>query len=55
MDSLKKINSKIYTIEQDLLNIIKEKVDLFDPEVIAVSENLDSALDEYNSLIGLNL
>lgn len=38
-------------MEQNLLNTIKEKVDLFDPEVIVASEKLDLILDEYNNLI----
>ncbi len=31
MDSINKIDSEIYKMEQNLLNVIKEKVDLFDP------------------------
>lgn len=51
MDSLKRINNEIYEMEQNLLSIIKQKVDLFDPEVILASEKLDSILDKYNKLI----
>ena len=54
MDSINKIDSEIYEMEQNLLNIIKEKVDLFDPEVIVASEQLDSILDEYSHLIQLS-
>lgn len=54
MDSINKIDRQIYEMEQNLLNIIKEKVDLFDPEVIVASEQLDSILDEYSHLIQLS-
>jgi Spo0E like sporulation regulatory protein. len=54
MDSINKIDSEIYKMEQNLLNVIKEKVDLFDPEVIVASEQLDSILDEYSHLIQLS-
>ncbi|WP_242961380.1 Spo0E family sporulation regulatory protein-aspartic acid phosphatase [Clostridium beijerinckii] len=54
MDSINKIDSQIYEMEQNLLNIIKEKVDLFDPEVIVASDRLDSILDEYSHLIQLS-
>ncbi len=54
MDSINKIDSEIYEMEQNLLNIIKEKVDLFDPEVIVASDRLDSILDEYSHLIQLS-
>lgn len=54
MDSINKIDKQIYEMEQNLLNIIKEKVDLFDPEVIVASEQLDSILDEYSHLIQLS-
>lgn len=51
MDSIERINNEIYKMEQNLLSIIKEKADLFDPEVIVASKKLDSILDEYNNLI----
>lgn len=54
MDSINKIDRQIYEMEQNLLNIIKEKVDLFDPDVIVASERLDSILDEYSHLIQLS-
>lgn len=54
MDSINKIDKQIYEMEQNLLNIIKEKVDLFDPEVIVASQQLDSILDEYSHLIQLS-
>jgi hypothetical protein len=54
MDSINKIDRQIYEMEQNLLNIIKEKVDLFDPEVIVASQQLDSILDEYSHLIQLS-
>ncbi|ALB45570.1 aspartyl-phosphate phosphatase Spo0E family protein [Clostridium beijerinckii NRRL B-598] len=54
MESINKIDSEIYKMEQNLLNVIKEKVDLFDPEVIVASEQLDSILDEYSHLIQLS-
>lgn len=54
MESIESINKRIYEMEQNLLNTIKEKVDLFDPEVIVASEKLDLILDEYNNLIRWN-
>lgn len=54
MDSINKIDKQIYEMEQNLLNMIKEKVDLFDPEVIVASQQLDSILDEYSHLIQLS-
>lgn len=54
MESINKIDSEIYKMEQNLLNIIKEKVDLFDPDVIVASKQLDSILDEYSHLIQLS-
>lgn len=54
MDSINKIDRQIYEMEQNLLNIIKEKIDLFDPEVIVASQQLDSILDEYSHLIQLS-
>ena len=51
MEILDKIDKEIYEMEQNLLNIIKEKVDLFDLEVIMASEKLESILDKYDAFI----
>ncbi len=51
MDTIEGINNEIYKMEENILNLINEKVDLFDPQIIDVSEKLDSILNEYNSLV----
>jgi hypothetical protein len=50
MESSERINDEIYKLEQNLLSMIKEKVNLFDPEVILAGEKLDFALDKYSNL-----
>lgn len=54
VDYLEKINDEIYKMEQELLNMIQEKVDLFDSEVIAASEKLDSILEQYANMQNLS-
>lgn len=51
MDTIERINNEIYEMEQNILNLINEKVDLYDPRIIDASEKLDSILNQYNSLV----
>jgi hypothetical protein len=45
------INKKICEMRQTLQDLINEKPSLIDPEVVAASQELDEALNEYNNLL----
>lgn len=51
MENNKNINKKIREMREALVDIINEKSNLLDPEVIAASQELDEALNEYNNLL----
>lgn len=51
MDTIERINDEINKMEENILNLINEKVNLFDPQIIEASEKLDSILNEYNNLV----
>lgn len=54
MDTIERMNNEIYKMEETILNLINEKVDLFDSQIIDASEKLDSILNEYNNLAHFN-
>lgn len=51
MEKLENINKKICEMRQTLQDLINEKPSLVDPEVVAASQELDKALNEYNNLL----
>ncbi|AQS11142.1 Spo0E like sporulation regulatory protein [Clostridium saccharobutylicum] len=51
MEKIKEINKRICQMRQSLQDLINEKPNLLDPEVITASQELDKALNEYNNLI----
>lgn len=51
MEKLEMINKKICDMRQALQELINEKENLLDPEVIIASQKLDEALNEYNKLL----
>ena len=55
MENLEEIKKTICEMQQELHTIIDEKHNLLHPEVIAASQKLDVALNEYNNLINKKL
>lgn len=51
MDEFKKLKKVIDELRKDLYDLIEQKSDLLDPEVVFASELLDSALDEYYKIL----
>lgn len=51
MENIENVNKKIYEMRQALQDLINEKPNLVDPEVVAASQKLDKALNEYNNLL----
>ncbi|SFC16779.1 aspartyl-phosphate phosphatase Spo0E family protein [Clostridium uliginosum] len=51
MEKIEAVNKKICEMRQLLQDLINEKSNLLDPEVIIVSQELDKALNEYNNLL----
>jgi len=51
MGNIEDINKKICEMRQSLQDLINEKPNLLDPEVIAASQELDETLNEYNNLL----
>ena len=51
MNNFEKINQRICEMRQSLQNLINERPSLLDSEVIAASQKLDQALNEYNNLL----
>jgi len=51
LENLEKIEMIIYEMRQSLYEIISKKQDLLDIEVIAASQELDKALNEYNIIL----
>jgi uncharacterized protein involved in tolerance to divalent cations len=54
MENLEEIKKTICEMQQELHTIIDEKHNLLHPEVIAASQKLDVALNEYNNIINKN-
>lgn len=51
MQNIENINKKICKMRQALQDLINEKSNLLDPEIIFASQELDEALNEYNKLL----
>lgn len=51
MCETKNITEKIEEVRKKMNDLIKEKGDLLDPEVIIASQMLDSVLNEYNYIL----
>lgn len=51
MENLENINKKICEMREALQDLINKKTNLIDPEVVAASQELDKALNEYNNLL----
>ncbi|OAA92072.1 aspartyl-phosphate phosphatase Spo0E family protein [Clostridium ljungdahlii] len=51
MDEIEGIFQKIAELRKELENLIEQKKNLLDPEVIVASQMLDSILNEYNKII----
>jgi Spo0E like sporulation regulatory protein. len=51
MKEMENINNKINMMRKLLQDLINEKSNLLDPDVILVSQELDEILNEYNKLI----
>lgn len=51
MEAIDKINKKICGMRQSLQDLINEKPNLLDSDVITASQELDEALNEYNNLL----
>lgn len=51
MCETKNITEKIEEVRNKMNDLIKEKGDLLDPEVIIASQMLDSVLNEYNYIL----
>ncbi|EES48023.1 aspartyl-phosphate phosphatase Spo0E family protein [Clostridium botulinum] len=48
---LKEMNNKILKLRQALQELIAKENNLLDPKVIAASQELDEALNDYNKLL----
>ncbi|MBC2581305.1 aspartyl-phosphate phosphatase Spo0E family protein [Clostridium sp. DJ247] len=46
-----KLIIKIDEMREIMCKLIQEKSDLIDPEIVAVSQELDSVLNKYNKLL----
>ncbi|WP_026888339.1 aspartyl-phosphate phosphatase Spo0E family protein [Clostridium beijerinckii] len=51
MKEMENINNKINVMRKLLQDLINEKSNLLDPDVILASQELDEILNEYNKLI----
>lgn len=51
MDKIKKLLKKIDETRNYMNDLIEQKSDLLDPEVIVASQMLDSILDEYYKIL----
>jgi stage 0 sporulation regulatory protein len=51
MCETKNITEKIEEVRKKMNDLIKEKGDLLDPEVIIASQMLDAVLNEYNYIL----
>ncbi|HHY05189.1 MAG TPA: aspartyl-phosphate phosphatase Spo0E family protein [Thermoanaerobacterales bacterium] len=51
MCETKNITEKIEEVRNKMNDLIKEKGDLLDPEVIIASQMLDAVLNEYNYIL----
>ncbi|ADK15895.1 MULTISPECIES: aspartyl-phosphate phosphatase Spo0E family protein [Clostridium] len=51
MSEIERILQKITELRKELENLIEQKKNLLDPEVIVASQMLDSILNEYNKII----
>ena len=55
MQDVNAILEKIEKLRKEMNDLIMEKGDLLDQEVIIVSQKLDSVLNEYNKILIQNL
>ncbi|SHH56653.1 aspartyl-phosphate phosphatase Spo0E family protein [Sporanaerobacter acetigenes] len=55
MCEVKDIAEQIEKIRKDMNELLKEKSDLLDPEVVAVSQMLDSVLNEYYRILNQSM
>jgi Spo0E like sporulation regulatory protein. len=51
MEKMEQTKQKICEMRQALIDLINEKPSLIDHEVVAASQKLDKALNEYNNLL----
>jgi glutamate dehydrogenase/leucine dehydrogenase len=51
MNEIEEILQKIIELRKELENLIEQKKNLLDPEVIVASQMLDSILNEYNKIV----
>ena len=51
MEKMELISQKICEMRQALVDLINEKPSLIDKDVVAASQKLDKALNEYNNLL----
>ena len=55
MCEIKDIAEKIEKVRKEMNELLKEKSDLLDPEVVAVSQMLDSVLNEYYRILNQSM
>ncbi|OBR90277.1 MULTISPECIES: aspartyl-phosphate phosphatase Spo0E family protein [Clostridium] len=51
MSEIEEILQKITELRKELENLIEQKKNLIDPEVVVASQMLDSILNEYNKIV----
>ncbi|AZV57715.1 aspartyl-phosphate phosphatase Spo0E family protein [Clostridium sp. AWRP] len=51
MSEIEEILQKITELRKKLENLIEQKKNLLDPEVVVASQMLDSILNEYNRIV----
>lgn len=51
MDKIDKLMLEIDEMRKQMNDLIKEKENLVDPEVVTASQKLDSVLNDYNNIL----
>lgn len=51
MDNIEELTIKIDEMRKIMCDLIQEKSNLVDPDVVQASQNLDKALNEYHELL----
>lgn len=51
MDKIEELIIKIDEMRKTMCDLIQEKANLVDPEVVQASQNLDSVLNKYHELL----
>lgn len=51
LDRVERIKCKINELRKKLIQLINEKQNLLDPDVVSTSQQLDDVLNEYNKMM----